>query len=561
MNNIHYLTPKLANQIAAGEVVERPASVIKECLENCFDASATAITIVLEKSGKKTIRITDNGCGIQKNDLPLALARHATSKISTLEELENIHSLGFRGEALASIASVARLCLTSRVNTSEQAYSVNIEGNDQNAVVTPAAHPVGTTIEVNDLFFNTPVRRKFLKADNTEWFYCESLIKQLTVSHFSVAIKLIHNQRTIFNLPAAHSDLEKERRVAALYGKTFLSKTVKLDKEATGLRLWGWLGLPNIHRSQIDQQTIFVNGRVVRDKLINHALRESYQETIPVGRYPCYVLFLEVEPSMVDVNVHPTKHEVRFRQPRLIHDFIVTAIAKQLSGSSQAIALHQYSVPQSSSIANAGYTRQIEKAYVALHTPENNNSDTLLGTTIEYLHKQFLLAKNQLGLVVVNIRLAEEQLLANELFIAWEGNTVKSIPLMIPETISLDDNEIACIEHWADKLKFLGIEVETIGPETVLIRRLPIAILSKNFPAFLLAMIRCCQEKKETIVNQDVARDLIAILTAFAVFSEYTTFSEGNTLLRKLEAFGSNKPVMRKIWSQITIEELAQRFG
>lgn len=328
---IELLSPRLANQIAAGEVVERPASVIKELLENSLDSGARRIDIDVEQGGVKLLRVRDDGGGISSDDLPLALARHATSKIRDLEDLERVMSLGFRGEALASISSVARLTLTSRTRDAEQAWQVETEGRDMAPRVQPAAHPVGTSVEVRDLFFNTPARRKFLKTEKTEFDHLQEVIKRLALARFDVGFHLRHNGKSILSLHDAHDDTARARRVAAVCGPAFLEQALPIEVERNGLHLWGWVGLPTFSRSQADMQYFFVNGRAVRDKLVAHAVRQAYRDVLFNGRHPTFVLFLEVDPTTVDVNVHPTKHEVRFRDGRSVHDFLYGTLHRSLA--------------------------------------------------------------------------------------------------------------------------------------------------------------------------------------------------------------------------------------
>lgn len=333
MKRIHLLSPRLANQIAAGEVVERPASVVKELLENSLDAGATRVDIEIEQGGTKLIRLRDNGHGIEQDDLPLALSRHATSKIQALEDLEAVVSLGFRGEALASVSSVSRLTLTSRRPDADAGWQVQTEGRDMEATVSPAAHPEGTTVEVRDLFFNTPARRKFLKTEKTEFRHLEEVVKRLALSRFDVSFSLSHNGRVIHQLRSGDNPMDRERRIAGVCGSAFIDQSLKVDvsAEASGLRLSGWMGMPTFSRSQADLQYFFVNGRIIRDKVVNHAVRQAYQDVLYHGRHPAYVLYLELDPALVDVNVHPTKHEVRFRESRLVHDFVFRTLHRVIA--------------------------------------------------------------------------------------------------------------------------------------------------------------------------------------------------------------------------------------
>ncbi|MCC4790437.1 DNA mismatch repair endonuclease MutL [Vibrio splendidus] len=335
---IKILPARLANQIAAGEVVERPASVVKELVENSLDSGATRIDIDIEKGGAKMIRVRDNGKGIVKDELALALSRHATSKIHTLDDLEAIVSLGFRGEALASISSVARLTMTSRPATQDQAWAAHSEGRDMQVKLQPAAHPIGTSVEVLDLFFNTPARRKFLRTEKTEFTHIDELLKRIALSRFDVTINLRHNGKMIRQYRAAKTQVQAEKRIAAVCGNPFVRHMLKIELEHQGLKLHGWITTPEGARQQSDLQYCYVNGRMMRDKLINHAIRQSYETSLRPDQFATYVLFIELDPHQVDVNVHPAKHEVRFHQARLVHDFIYQALSDGLAQSKQVDA-------------------------------------------------------------------------------------------------------------------------------------------------------------------------------------------------------------------------------
>ena len=357
---IQILPPILANQIAAGEVVERPASIVKECVENSIDAGATLIEITIEKGGHKRIVIKDNGKGIPKDELQLALARHATSKISDIDDLQHIMSLGFRGEALASISSVSRLRLLSKPEGQEQAWLVYSEGREQTVQFEPVAHPKGSTVDIQDLFYNTPARRKFLKAEKTEFSHIDELIKRVALSKPEIGFKLIHNQKTVRHFPAVK---EAVKRIDAVCGKTFSSECVALDTAYGNITIQAWLTKPLHHRSTNDLQYTFVNGRMMRDKLINHAIKQAYEGLISPQSYPGYVVFVQVPAADVDVNVHPAKHEVRFVQARTVHDFIYQSVSDALqAGFSDAAAInydhievdHDYISPLQSGTGTAG---------------------------------------------------------------------------------------------------------------------------------------------------------------------------------------------------------------
>ncbi|HES58663.1 MAG TPA: DNA mismatch repair endonuclease MutL, partial [Firmicutes bacterium] len=344
---IQRLPSTLANQIAAGEVVERPASIVKELVENALDAGASRIEVQIRQGGLEQIQVSDDGYGIRAEELALAVSPHATSKIARLEDLENLASLGFRGEALASIGSVARLVIDSRFSGADEAWRLSLTGRDSSPELTPVAHPLGTTVCVSELFYNTPARRRFLRTERTEYRYIEDMLKRLALSRFEVGFSLRHNQREIFRLPPARTAAQQARRVERLCGKAFYSQSLAIDYTLDGLRLWGWLGRPEAARSQADLQYVYVNGRSVRDKLINHALRQAYQGLLYPGRHPAWLLYLELDPLKVDVNVHPTKHEVRFHQARQVHDFLAYALADALVAD-----------PAAASPAHTGGTRR-----------------------------------------------------------------------------------------------------------------------------------------------------------------------------------------------------------
>jgi DNA mismatch repair protein MutL len=376
---IRVLDPRLANQIAAGEVVERPASVVKELVENAIDAGSTRIEVELEAGGARLIRVRDDGSGIAEDDLPLALSRHATSKIASLEDLEGVASLGFRGEALASISSVSRLELVANVDDDPRSgWRVVAEGRQMEPRVSPAPHPRGTSVTVRDLFFNTPARRKFLRTEKTEYGHVEETFRRLALSRFDIAWVLRHNQKTVQQLPAGDDPARRERRIAALLGKGFLDNALHLDLAVGGLRLWGWVGLPTHSRAQADQQYFFVNGRVVRDRLVAHAIRQAYHDVLFHGRHPVFVLYLEVDPMVVDVNVHPTKHEVRFRDGRLVHDFLFSSLHRALAEArpaereAQAGDMAEEKNPDSSAVREPAARWQQQP--IALH-PSGDSSE------------------------------------------------------------------------------------------------------------------------------------------------------------------------------------------
>ena len=531
---IELLSPRLANQIAAGEVVERPASVIKELLENSLDSGARRIDVDVEQAGIKLLKVRDDGSGISSDDLPLALARHATSKIRDLEDLERVMSLGFRGEALASISSVARLTLTSRTRNADQAWQVETEGRDMAPRVQPAAHPVGTSVEVRDLFFNTPARRKFLKAEKTEFDHLQEVIKRMALARFDVAFHLRHNGKTILSLHEAHDDTARARRVSAICGPGFLEQALPIEIERNGLPLWGWVGLPTFSRSQADLQYFFVNGRAVRDKLVAHAVRQAYRDVLFNGRHPTFVLFFEVDPAAVDVNVHPTKHEVRFRDGRTVHDFLYGTLHRalgdvrpedQLSGSAPVTAIVRPTGPEAGEFGPQGEMRlannvleqpqgetyarpagsgsgggyqyqysprpaspgapvaEVQSAYREFFAPLPGTTPTSLpdspadipplGYALAQLKGIYILAENAHGLVLVDMHAAHERIMYERLKIAMANEGLSGQPLLVPESIAVSQREADCAEEHLATFQRLGFELQRLGPETLAIRQIP----------------------------------------------------------------------------------------
>lgn len=515
---IQILPARLANQIAAGEVVERPASVVKELVENSIDAGATRIDIDIEKGGSRLIRVRDNGQGINKDELTLALSRHATSKIHSLDDLEAIVSLGFRGEALASISSVSRLTLTSRTVTQEQAWSAYAEGRDMSVTTKPAAHPVGTTIEVLDLFFNTPARRKFLKADKTEFTHIDELLKRIALSYFGVAITLKHNGKVIRQYRASHSQSQKEKRLSSVCGSNFVDNSVSVELNHDGLTLTGWISTPQGARAQSDQQYCYVNGRMMRDKLINHAIRQSYESSLSADQFSAYVLFIEIDPHQVDVNVHPAKHEVRFHQARLVHDFIYQAITSALEQAEgiddvpknrggvdyqirdsvaeqvmEAVAkIPVYPRQQDRSQWNQAVTtrpsnKQVKAYQHLLQTPVTEvaalsfESDIQtqapaqkiegfdsLGKGLAVIESHYLLMENQQQIQLLSLRFAEYLKVLGQLNLGKTG-LLKAQPLLIPHTIPLDKVLLTLIESEQPLLNQLGIQLKAKGSQAVIV--------------------------------------------------------------------------------------------
>ncbi|MCP4597442.1 DNA mismatch repair endonuclease MutL [Neptuniibacter sp.] len=623
MSRIHLLSPRLANQIAAGEVVERPASVVKELLENSVDAGATKVDVDVEQGGVKLLRIRDNGSGIEKDDLPLALSRHATSKIQALEDLEAVGSLGFRGEALASISSVSRLTLTSRRADQDNAWQVQTEGRDMEAQVEPAAHPQGTTVEVKDLFFNTPARRKFLKTEKTEFRHLDEVVKRLALSRFDVAFQLRHNGKVIHQLRQADSELEQERRVASICGSAFIDNALKADviAEASGLRLWGWVGLPTFSRSQADLQYFFVNGRMIRDKVVTHAVRQAYADVLYHGRHPAYVLYLELDPALVDVNVHPTKHEVRFRESRLVHDFLFRTLHRLIadmrpedqmvdeaspaleqslqssvqpqqqnfeqgrmalrpsapaSGSSYSGGYSQQSY--TSSNPSAGQVREQISGYAALH-PTDDQAPSLpvqslaqdegeecspMGYAVAQLHGVYILAENAHGLVVVDMHAAHERIVYERMKQSYEQDVVRSQPLLVPMSLAVSEREADCAEEQAETFKRLGFELARMGEEALVVRQVPVSLAKGNVEQLIRDVLADMLVYGESKRVQQHINELLATMACHGAVraNRQLTIPEMNALLRDMEQTERSGQCNhgRPTWSQMTMTDLDKLF-
>lgn len=600
MQRINLLSQRLANQIAAGEVVERPASVVKELLENSLDAGADRIEIDVEQGGVKLLRIRDNGSGIHKDDMALALSRHATSKIAELEDLENISSLGFRGEALASISSVSRLTMTSRLasDTAATAWTVAVEGQDMAAQLIPAAHPQGTTVEVRDLFFNTPARKKFLKTEKTEFDRIDEILKRVALSRFDAQFTLSHNQRVIHKLLPAISEQEKQRRVGLVCGPAFVENAVAVEMEGPGLRLWGWVSLPTFSRSQADLQYFYVNGRVIRDKLVAHAVKQAYSDVLFHGRHPAYVLFLELPPTAVDVNVHPTKHEVRFRDSRLVHDFLFSSLNRALAKVTPAGRFE--SLPASSAEANTLYTDNDAhygfvggQGALSLRAPSSNwqsgyaqfpqNADRIkqqldayarlnaddaeippLGYAIAQLHGIFILAQNKQGLIIVDMHAAHERITYERLKTACANEALKMQPLLVPLSIAISAAEAACAESQQEILMRLGIELERVAAESIIVRQVPSILRDANIEQLVRDVLSDIKEYGTSDRIQTHQDELLSTMACHGSVraNRLLTIPEMNALLRDMEATERSGQCNhgRPTWAFLSLADLDKLF-
>lgn len=623
MRKIKLLSPRLANQIAAGEVVERPSSVIKELLENSLDAGATRLDIDVEEGGIKLMRVRDNGGGIDKDDLPLALSRHATSKIYELDDLEAVATLGFRGEALASISSVARLALISSTNEDSAGWQVVAEGRDMETQLSPAPHPRGTTVEVRDLFFNTPARRKFLRTDKTEYTHLEDVVKRLALSRFDVAFNLRHNNRAIYSWRAGDSQLEQERRVAQVCGPAFMENAVHIEMERNGLRLWGWVAQPTFSRSQADLQHFYVNGRAIRDKLVSHAVRQAYQDVLYHGRHPAFVLYLEVDPSTVDVNVHPTKHEVRFRDNRSVHDFIYSSLHHALAkvrpedtlakrelgeggdetsgvnpfalasarpiqgiaagefkgqesmGFRAASASNHYSTNYQPAAISPGAVREQMASYGDLHRPINSSANYALpesdnedipplGYAIAQLKGIYILAENAQGLIVVDMHAAHERITYERMKESFACGGIQTQPLLVPESIAVSEKEADCAESFSEIFKSLGFELQRAGPETLLIRQLPVILNRAKVEQLVRDVLSDLIEHGSSERIQHHINEILGTMACHGSVraNRKLTIPEMNALLRDMEATERSGQCNhgRPTWLLQSLDELDKLF-
>lgn len=484
---IKQLNPSIANQIAAGEVIERPASVVKELLENSVDAASGDIDIFLEQGGIGLIKIRDQGRGIAKDDLVLALSRHATSKIATISDLDSVRTLGFRGEALASIASVSRLTLTSNNGTDNIGWSISPDNE-----VAAEAHTRGTTVEVRDLFYNVPARRKFLRTERTEYLRIDEIVRKISICYPEINITLRNEGKITRNYRSSHSNEEKIRRLQDAFGKGFTENAVYLDECKEGMRLSGWVSLPTHSRSQSDQQYFFVNSRVIRDKLIAHAVKRAYADVLYQSRQPVFALFLDIDSTSIDVNVHPTKSEVRFTDSRAVHDFIFGVLRRVLADVTPKDLIKKPNTDQQiptpiqsgfvmEGISQAPYSNTIldhHKTFLKNIVKETDDEMPPLGYALAQLHGIYILAQNEYGLVIVDMHAAHERIIYERLKVSEENLTVQ--PLLVPVTISVTSAEVNVVNLFSDEIDALGIELTIASEESLIIRAIPTILPVSN---------------------------------------------------------------------------------
>jgi DNA mismatch repair protein MutL len=583
MPAIRVLPELLINQIAAGEVVERPASVLKELLENSLDAGASAIEVELESGGIGRVRVSDDGGGIAREELGLALARHATSKVASLDDLEHVESLGFRGEALASIAAVSRLTLTSRTPDGRHAWRIEATG-EASSEPQPASAPAGTTVDVRDLYFNTPARRKFLRTEATEFAHCEEVFRRSAMARPDRAFTLSHNGRAVWRLPPQ----PLPARVRALLGDEAGRALLPLDDSAGSLRLHGYVASPAFSRAGRDQQYLFVNRRFVRDRLLAHAVREAFHDVLHHERQPAYVLYLELDPALVDVNVHPTKIEVRFRDPRAVHQFVFHALNRALS-QTRAGAAESFVASEAESAPTPAqwpsHPPQIRMALTAgepttfydtlFGRPEQAGSalaprsaeageSPLLGFALAQLSGVYVLAQNQHGLVVIDMHAAHERIMYEKLKTALDGERLSTQRLLIPATLSVGALEAAAVQEHAAVLERLGFEMAALGPTTVVVRAVPSPLADADPVGLARDVLRDLVEFGPTRVLTERRDELLATMACHAAVRANRALSvpEMNALLREMEATERSGQCNhgRPTWAQVTLAELDKLF-
>ena len=620
MAKIQKLGTRLANQIAAGEVVDRPASVLKELIENSLDAKASKIEVEIDAGGTKRVLVRDNGSGIASDDMALALDSHATSKIVELDDLDAVATLGFRGEALASISSVSRLRLMSNAtDIASQAWEAMSSGREMDVVLKPVARPRGTTVEVKDLFFNTPARRKFLRTEKTEYNHLEEVFRRNALAAFDSAFELIHNGKAIYALRACSARLDQEQRLAKLLGQPFIDSALHLVIERDGYQLQGWIAKPEFSRSQADMQYFFVNGRVVKDKVIGHAVRQAYRDVLFHGRQPAFVLYLTLDPADVDVNVHPAKHEVRFRDSRRVHDFIYRNLHKTLAdvrpesvlenaqqgdaslGNAggwpvNSAAAGSYAQPglNLGEAANPGYapfrqggggysSASGDRQHSALQRLFNgsdangglNNVASIdggldaeqvppLGYALAQLKGVYILAENVEGLIVVDMHAAHERIIYERMKTAHQESTLQSQPLLVPQSLQLSQKEVDCAELHADVFHRLGFALQRMGDENIIVREMPVILADANTEQLLRDVIADLLEHGS---SERIANSMDDILSTMACHGSVRanrrlTIPEMNALLRDMEATERSGQCNhgRPTWTAMSLAELDKLF-
>jgi DNA mismatch repair protein MutL len=563
---IRVLPQLLVSQIAAGEVVERPASVLKELLENSLDAGATSIAVTLDEGGVRRVQVEDDGAGIARDELSLALARHATSKIASLDDLEAVSTMGFRGEALASIAAVARLSISSRARDAAHGSTIQCEGGELSDIE-PSARTQGTTVTVGDLYFNTPARRKFLKTEATEFGHCDEVFRRIALARPNVAFSLRHNGRATRQL-RAH---ELGERAAALLGREIAEAAVPIEVGAGGMTLVGLAGTPQAAQARADSQYFFVNGRYVRDRVLAHAVREAYSQLLHGERQPAYVLFLRLDPRTVDVNVHPAKIEVRFRDSRAIHQFVRHAVERALSPSAAHAPVAYATVSSAShgpAIQSSFALAQPAAAYqafmsAAVPLPASEQAPPL-GFALGQLHGIYILAQNEAGLVLVDMHAAHERILMERLKKGIDDGTVARQRLLVPAVLSVEALDAATAEENSETLERLGLEMVVSGPNELTVRAAPVLLASGDIAALARNVLKEIREFGAAAVLAGRQNELLATMACHGAVraNRMLTHTEMNALLREMEETERSGSCNhgRPTWYQLTMADLDKLF-
>ncbi|HEU5134897.1 MAG TPA: DNA mismatch repair endonuclease MutL [Steroidobacteraceae bacterium] len=579
---IRVLDNHLIDQIAAGEVIERPASIVKELVENSLDAGAQSVEVEIEAGGVRLTRVRDDGCGIPAAELKLAMSRHATSKITSAADLGAIITLGFRGEALPSIASVSRFEITSRHVNEDRASSVTVDAG-QVSDPSPAAHPTGTTIEVRDLFYNLPARRKFLRSEVTEQGHIVRLLERLALSREDVAFRLRSGSRTLLDAPALTATGGAAARLARIVGQEFVARAIELDHSAGPVRISGWIGAPSAARATADMQFWFVNGRAVRDRLLMNAVRLGYRDVLYSGRQPAYVLYLDIDPTLVDVNAHPQKLEVRFRDSRQIHDFVFRAVERKLADTRPGTSAvppayasgNQYTQPMSLTSGDAPATSSVWAVAEALRgtsadpNPHEEESVPLhagaqpLGTALAQVHGIYILAQNEQGLVLVDMHAAHERVLYEKLK-EQAGNSLPMQALLVPVTVDMKVDELDVLMTQDEEWRAAGFDIERLAPETLVVRSVPAMLPADDIPALVREVIGdVASDSASHHLDSATDRLLGTIACRSAIHAHRRlTLPEMNALLRQMEQTPRADQCNhgRPTWTQVSLHELDRMF-
>jgi len=588
--SIRQLPDLLINQIAAGEVVERPSSVVKELVENSLDAGARSIQVLLEQGGKRLVRVIDDGCGISTDELPLALARHATSKIASLEELEEVRSMGFRGEALPSMASVSRMTIASRTADAAHGWQIKVSNGEIGETI-PAPGGTGTQVELRDLFYNVPARRKFLRTDRTEFAHVDELLKRFALARPEVGFQLQHNNRMVRRFTPVSSDSEMETRLEAVVGKEFLEHKLRINEQRGPLGLRGWVAEPRYNRSQADRQYFFVNGRVVRDRLVAHAIRQAFRDVLYHGRHPAFVLFLDLPARGVDVNVHPQKHEVRFRDSRMVHDFLYATLNRSLAGTgvgtgalrpgtelrdpaaagqSTAWTASQHAMPISVAEQVRGYAQlvaspgHVNTGLAGSAPAELPEEFPPLGFALAQLHGVYILAQNQNGLVLVDMHAAHERITYERLKTGLQESGIHSQSLLVPVTVHVSEREADMVEEHTPSLEILGISCDRSGPQTVVVRKVPTLLQLADMTRLLQDVLAELAADGESLKIESEMDEILSSMACHGSVraNRQLNIAEMNALLRDMErterAAQCNHG--RPTWIQLDMQSLDRLF-